>query len=95
MGLSLKLVEAERLLVKLGWERAGDSKDILWLYRASDGRPMLRTKISKGCGDMKSNVADRFRTQLKLTEAEIRDALACKIDAKKYLALLRHKQILT
>lgn len=37
MGLSMKLTEAERLLLKLGWERAGDSKDILWLYRAPDG----------------------------------------------------------
>ncbi len=29
MGLSLKLAEAERLLLKLGWERAGDAKDII------------------------------------------------------------------
>jgi len=34
MGLSLKLQEAQRLLEKLGWERAGDAKDIIWLYRA-------------------------------------------------------------
>lgn len=65
MGLSIKLTEAERLLLKLGWERAGDAKDIIWLYRASDRRPVLRTKISKGRGDMKGHVADKFRAQLK------------------------------
>lgn len=95
MGLSLKLAEAEKLLVKLGGEPAGDSKDILWLYRAPDGRSVLRTKISKERGDMKSNVAHKFRAQLKLTEAEIRNVLTCKINAKKYLALLQNKQILT
>ena len=61
MGLSLKLQEAQRLLEKLGWERAGDAKDIIWPYRASDGRPVLWTKLSKGRGDMKGNVADKFR----------------------------------
>ncbi len=91
MGLSLKLAEAERLLVKLGWERAGDAKDIIWLYRAPDGRPVLRTKMSKGRGDMKGNVADKFRAQLRLTESEMRDALACAIGAQEYVALLRSK----
>jgi len=94
MGLSLKLTEAEHLLLKLGWERGGDAKDILWLYRAPDGRPVLRTKISKGRGDMKGNVADKFRAQLRLTESEIRDALDCTLDAEEYLALLRGKGVL-
>jgi len=91
MGLSLKLREAQRLLEKLGWERAGDAKDIIWLYRAPDGRPVLRTKLSKGRGDMKGNVADKFRTQLKLTEAELRQALAGAIGAKEYQEIIRRK----
>lgn len=95
MGFSIKLKEAELLLLKLGWERAGDSKDIIWLYRTSDRRPVLRTKISKGRGDMKGNVADKFRSQLKLTEAEIRDAIACTIGARKYISLLQDKGFLT
>lgn len=95
MGLSLKLSEAERLLVKLGWERAGDSKDILWLYRAPDGRAVLRTKLSKGRGDMKGNVADKFRAQLRLNESEIRDALDCTLGAEECLALLREKGVLS
>lgn len=94
MGLSIKLREAEILLLKLGWERAGDSRDIIWFYRAPDGRPVLRTKISKGRGDMKGNVADKFRAQLKLTESEIRDSLACTIGAKEYIALLLKKGFL-
>jgi hypothetical protein len=94
MGLSIKLTEAERLLFKLGLERAGDAKDIIWLYRAPDGRPVLRTKISKGRGDMKGHVADKFRGQLKLTESQLRAALDCTTGAEEYRALLRAKGVL-
>jgi hypothetical protein len=91
MGLTLKLREAERLLRRLGWEQAGDAKDLIWLYRAADGRMLLRTRMSKGRGDMKGNVASKFRAQLRLTEAEMREALADRLNDEGYLALLRRR----
>ena len=40
---------------------------------------------------MKGNVADKFRAQLKLTETELRQALAGTIGAKEYQEIIHRK----
>jgi hypothetical protein len=91
--LNIKLREATKVLAKLGFIEAGKSKDIIWKYYYK-GKYILKTKHSKGRGDIRGKVADKFRTQLKLNEPQFRDAIRCPFQQDDYIRVLMEKGLI-
>lgn len=58
-----------------------------------DGRVVVRTKRShQSSGDLRAH--NQIRNQLKLTESQLREAIACPLDREGYLEILRGKGII-
>ena len=57
-----------------------------------DGQAIVRTRRSHKSGDLPSY--NQIRQQLRLNEAQLRDAIACPLDRDGYLEILRERGIL-
>ncbi len=88
--MNIKKREAIKVLEKLGFVPAGKSKDIIWKYY-HNRKYVFATRHSKGKGDMPGKVADKFRTQLKLNEKQMRDAIRCPFEREDYVQVLIEK----
>ncbi len=91
--MNIKLREAERVLGKLGFVPAGKKHHIIWQYY-HNGKYVLKTRHSKGRGEMPGKVADKFRTQLKLNEKQMRDAIRCPFEQEDYIEVLIEKGLI-
>lgn len=91
--MNIKKREAIKVLEKLGFVPAGKSKDIIWKYY-HHGKYVFATRHSKGTGDMPGKVADKFRTQLKLNETQMRDAIRCPFEQDDYVKVLIEKRFI-
>lgn len=92
--MNIKLREAKKVLEKLRFVPSGKSKDIIWKYYYK-GKYILKTRYSKGRGDMPGKVADKFRTQLKLNEGQMREAIRCPFGQKDYIKVLTEKGLIS
>lgn len=57
-----------------------------------EGRIITRTRRSKGSGDVP--MQHSIRQQLKLNEAQLRDATSCELTREGYVEILRQKGLL-
>ena len=57
-----------------------------------EGRVITRTRRSKGSGDVP--MQHSIRQQLKLNEAQLRDAISCELTREGYVEILRQKGLL-
>ena len=82
--------EFDRVVRKFGFEvKVGDH---IRAQLIIGGRAIVRTKRSHKSGDLPSH--NEIRQQLRLNEAQLRDAIACPLDRDGYLNILRERGIL-
>lgn len=83
--------EFDLIVRKFGFETR-DSRDLLaWLE--VDGKRVVRTRRSKkSSGDLPMHHS--IRQQLRLSEDELREAIACTLGREGYVALLRAKGVI-
>jgi hypothetical protein len=91
--MNIKLREAETVLSKLRFQPLGQ-KHLSIRGFFYENRLLLKTRFSRGKGDMPGKVADKFRTQLKLNETQLREAIRCPFGYEEYVALLKEKGII-
>jgi hypothetical protein len=83
--MEIKKQEAIRILKKLHFEiRSGKERFARFTY---GGRLVLTTAVPHGKGAM--HVSDKFRKQLRLSEAQLAEAKACPFGFDAYLEHLR------
>ena len=91
--MNIKLREAEQVLNKLRFQPLGQKHhDIMGFFY--DNKLLFKTRFSRGKGDMPGKVADKFRTQLKLNEEQLRDAIQCPFRYEDYIKVLTEKRII-
>ncbi|HFD40553.1 MAG TPA: hypothetical protein ENJ31_11985 [Anaerolineae bacterium] len=87
--MQLKKRQAQAVLDKLHMQvRSTHHKMGTFVY---EGRPILRTRVSFGRGDIPGPVVARFRGQLKLNEQQFRELIKCPLDYDGYVEILKEK----
>ena len=90
MSLSTKEVDA-------AWDKLGmtitetNDRHAKFYYK---GKLILATKRSFGSGKIEGRVPHLIRQQLKLTEAEFADLIACPLDLDGYIEILRRRGLI-
>ncbi len=85
--MTIKAKEFDRLVEKFDL-RTRDSADLLAWF-AHEGKVVVRTRRSKGSGDLP--MQHSIRQQLHLTESEMRRAIDCTMTRNDCVALLSSK----
>ena len=88
--MTIKAQEFDRLLSKLGF-RTRSSRDLLAWFEY-EGRVIVRTRRSKGSGDLP--MQHSIRQELKLNDEQFRQAKDCTLTREKYVEILRSKGLL-
>ena len=90
--MSLRSVDVDRGWAKLGMVIKDTNDRHALLFH--DGKFILRTKRSFGSGKIEGRVQFYIRQQMKLSESEFDDLIACPLDLPKYIEILRRKGML-
>jgi hypothetical protein len=81
--------EFDLVVSKFGFEtREGDH---LFAWLVHDGKVIVRTRRSHKRGDLPMQHA--IRSQMKLSEDELREAIACTLGRDQYITLLQTKGV--
>lgn len=88
--MTIKAQEFDRLIRKLGF-RSREGGDLLAWFEY-EGRVIVRTRRSKGSGDLP--MQHSIRQQLKLNDEQFREAKDCTLTREKYVEILRSKRLL-
>ena len=88
--MSLSARDFDRLVDKLGYETRNSDHLLAWLE--VDGKIVARTRRSRKAGDLP--MSHSIRQQMKMSETQMRDAVACTLGRDDYLDILREKGIL-
>ena len=89
--MSLSAHEFDRLVNKLGYRTRGSDHLLAWLE--VDGKIVTRTRRSrKESGDLP--MSHSIRQQMKMSETQMREAVACTLSRDDYLGILREKGVL-
>ena len=59
-----------------------------------EGKKILRVHFSHGKGDISGRVADKIRSQLKLSQNDFKKLVDCPLSLKDYVAVLKQKGII-
>ena len=88
--MTIKANEFDRIVAKLDL-KTRNGRDLLAWFEY-EGKVVLRTRRSKGSGDLP--VQHSIRQQLKLNEKELAELLRCTLDRVGYVGMLRQKGLL-
>lgn len=86
----LKAKDFERIVRKLDLRTRNRGDRHAWFEH--EGKTITRTKRSNKAGDLP--FAHAIRQQLKLTEDELRDLVACPLDRDGYVTILRRQGLI-
>ena len=90
--MQLKKREAELLFSKLQLVVQTTHHKTASLFY--DGRAIIRTRISHGQGDIPPIIVAKMRSQLKVTEQQLRQLIDCSMSYTEYIALLKAKGLI-
>lgn len=86
----IKAQEFDRLIEKFAFRTRKSGDRLAWFEH--EGRVVVRTRRSEGSGDLP--MQHSIRQQLKLSEQQLREAIACSLSRAQYVEILRAKGIL-
>jgi len=85
----MKIADIERAFHKLALEVRSTGHNYGWL--TVNDKKILRVHYSHGKGDLPDKIMHKIRGQLKLSEKDFRDLIACLLTYEGYLEILKHK----
>jgi hypothetical protein len=85
----MKIADIERVFHKLALEVRLTGHNYGWL--TVNDKKILRVHYSHGKGDLPDKIMHKIRGQLKLSEKDFRDLIACPLTYEGYLEILKHK----
>jgi hypothetical protein len=90
--MQVKKTEVERIFEKLELDVRFTKHCYGWFCHS--GRKILRVHFSHGRGDLPGRVADKIRSQLKLSENDFRELINCPLSLPGYVAILKKKGLI-
>lgn len=90
--MQISTSDAQRVLRKLNFELT-ECKHHVRGFFTQNGKKLFPVHFSFGHKDLPGDIPQRFRKSLHLTEAELRELIACHIDRAHYEQLLRSRGI--
>ncbi len=91
--MQLKKREAEALFDKLQLVTQTSHHKTATLYY--EGRAIIRTRISHGQGDISPIIVAKMRSQLKVSEQQLRKLIECSMSYEDYIRLLKQKGLIS
>jgi len=88
----MKKSDINRIFSKLSLKIRSTGHNYGWLT-VSD-KKILRVHYSHGKGDLPNKIMHKIRGQLKLSEKDFKDLVACPLKYEDYLDILRRKGLL-
>jgi len=88
----MKKSDINRIFSKLSLQIRSTGHNYGWLT-VSD-KKILRVHYSHGKGDLPNKIMHKIRGQLKLSEKDFKDLVACPLKYEDYLDILRRKGLL-
>jgi len=85
----MKIADIERIFHKLALEVRSTGHNYGWL--TVNDKKILRVHYSHGKGDLPDKIMHKIRGQLKLSEKDFRDLIACPLPYEAYLDILKRK----
>ena len=85
----MKIADIERIFHKLALEVRSTGHNYGWL--TVNDKKILRVHYSHGKGDLPDKIMHKIRGQLKLSEKDFRDLIACPLTYEAYLDILKRK----
>lgn len=85
----MKKADIEKIFHKLALEIRSTGHKYGWLI--VENRKILRVHYSHGKGDLPNKIMHKIRGQLKLSEKDFKDLIACPLTCEGYLAILKRK----
>jgi hypothetical protein len=86
----MKKREFDRVVSKLDLRVRETHHRLAWFEH--DGKVITRTRRSRGSGDLPASSS--IRQQLKLSDDQLRQLIACKLDRADYVEILHEKGLL-
>ena len=90
--MQVKKAEMERVFEKLQIEVRSTKHRYGWF--SHNGRKILRVHFSHGRGDLPGRLADKIRSQLKLSEHDFWELIDYPLSLPGYVAILQKKGLL-
>jgi len=91
--MQIKKAEIGKIFEKLKLDVRSTKHRYGWF--TFEGRKILRVHYSHGKGTIPGRVSDKIRSQLKLTQNDLRDLIDCPLSLEDYESILRKKGIIT
>ena len=90
--MQIKKKEIGRIFEKLQLDVRSTKHRYGWF--TFQGRKILRVHYSHGKGSIPGRVSDKIRSQLKLTQKDFRNLMACPLSLKEYETILKKKGLI-
>ncbi|OIP30551.1 MAG: hypothetical protein COW04_01560 [Deltaproteobacteria bacterium CG12_big_fil_rev_8_21_14_0_65_43_10] len=88
----MKITDIEKIFNKLSLQVRSTSHNYGWL--TVNGKKILRVHYSHGRGDLSDKVMHKIRGQLKLSEKDFKNLIACPLTYEGYLEILKRKGLI-
>jgi len=88
----MKKNDIEKIFRKLKLQVRSTGHNYGWLI--VKGKKVLRVHYSHGKGDIPEKITNKIRGQLKLSQKDFRDLIACPMTHKDYIEVLTEKGII-
>ncbi len=88
----MKIVDIERIFSKLSLQVRSTGHNYGWLI--VNDKKILRVHYSHGKGDLPNKIMHKIRGQLKLSEKDFINLIACPLSYEDYLDILKRKGII-
>jgi hypothetical protein len=90
--MQLKKTELTRIFNKLNLEVRSTTHHYGWF--TYQGKKILRVHYSHGKGDIPGKVSDKIRSQLKLSQDDLRELINCPLSVADYIEILKRKGLI-
>jgi hypothetical protein len=91
--MQLKKTELTRIFNKLNLEVRSTTHHYGWF--TYQGKKILRVHYSHGKGDIPGKVSDKIRSQLKLSQDDLRELINCPLSVADYIEILKRKGLIS
>ena len=88
----MKTADIERIFHKLKLDVRSTGHRYGWL--TVENKKILRVHYSHGKGDLPDKIVHKIRGQLKLSEKDFKDLVACPLTLEGYLDILKRKELI-
>jgi hypothetical protein len=88
----MKIIDIGKIFNKLSLQVRSTSHNYGWL--TVTGKKILRVHYSHGRGDLPEKIMHKIRGQLKLSEKDFKNLIACPLTYEGYLEILKRKGLI-